>query len=301
MLHQTSARAAHILGMLSLIVLAPQAMFAASHSAQTRVSLQPFAQQVRQVETSLAYLGQPLAQPDQDAINRAIANADESSAITQLESILDRYTLAVVEINPESRVKVQAGSANPELVEAGTRIFLVKVLNKAGVTARLQVESPNALPVFVPSDNSAEPPARVSLVDVRDRWVSFELFDKDPMSERLSGLPLEYRLLQVYSRDKGQRSAKLSFNVGQGSQDIGFRNDMVVYFNALPAHPLRLLVRDENGAPTTAAFIIQDSLGRLYPNPAKRLAPDLFFQPQIYRANGDIISVPEGKYTVTAS
>jgi hypothetical protein len=33
-----------------------------SRAAQTRSSLQPFAQQVRQVETTLAYLGQPLTQ-----------------------------------------------------------------------------------------------------------------------------------------------------------------------------------------------------------------------------------------------
>jgi hypothetical protein len=50
-----------------------------------------------------------------------------------------------------------------------------------------------------------------------------------------------------------------------------------------------------------AAFVIRDRLGRLYPNPAKRLAPDLFFQPQVYRANGDIVRVPAGSYTVTAS
>jgi hypothetical protein len=296
------ARAAHSLWfVLLLIAFSVAALVATSAAAQTRVSLQPFAQQIRQVETSLTYLGQPLAQTDQDAINQALANADESLAITQLESILDKYTLAIVEINPESRVKVQPGTAKAELVEAGTRIFLVKVLNKAGVTARLQAESPNALPVFVQSDNSAEPPKKVSPANVRDRWVSFELYDRDPMSERLSGLPLEYRVVQVYSRDPGQRSAKLSFNVGQGSQDIGFRNDTVIYFTAQPAHALRLLVRDENGAPTTAAFTVRDSLGRLYPNPAKRLAPDLFFQPQIYRANGESILVPDGAYIVTAS
>ena len=72
-------------------------------------------------------------------------------------------------------------------------------------------------------------------------------------------------------------------------------------FNALPAQALRLVVRDENGAPTMAAFTIRDSLGRLYPNPAKRLAPDLFFQPQVYRENGDTVLVPDGSYTVTAS
>jgi len=196
---------------------------------------------------------------------------------------------------------VQSGPAKPELVEAGARIFLVKVINKAGVTARLVAESSSALPVFVQSDLSSEPPKKISAADTRDRWMDLELYDKDPMSPRLSGMPLEYRILQIYSRDPGQRSASISFNVGQGTQDIGFRNEMVVVFTALPAHPLRLWVRDENGAPSMAAFTIRDALGRLYPNPAKRLAPDLFFQPQVYRANGDTILVPAGSYTVTSS
>ena len=68
----------------SLIWLALQALTATAATAQTRVALQPFAQQVRQVETTLAYLGQPLAQNDQDAVNRAIANTEEAAAIAQL-------------------------------------------------------------------------------------------------------------------------------------------------------------------------------------------------------------------------
>src|SRR5467141_4309520 len=199
-----------------------QALTAASGTAQTRVPLQPFAQQVRQVETTLGYLGEPLAQRDQDAINEAIAKTDEAAAIAQLEQVLDKYALVIVDINPESRVKVQPGPAKPELVEAGSRIFLVKVINKAGVTARLETESPNALPVFVQSDSSPEPPQRISAADTRDRWMGLDLYDKDPMSPRLSGLPLEYRILQIYSRDQGKRSATISFNVGQGTQDIGF-------------------------------------------------------------------------------
>lgn len=269
--------------------------------AQTRVALQPFAQQVRQVESALGYLGQPLAEQDQEAVNRAIGEVDEVAAIAHLEEILDKYALAVVDINPESRVKVQPGAAKPELVEAGASIFLVKILNHAGVTAKLEAQSPNALPVLVQSDGSPEPPRKVAPEDVRDRWMDLELYDKNPMSQRLSGLPLEYRILIIYSRDTGQRSAEISFNVGQGTQDIGFRNDITVVFTALPALVLRLQVRDEHGAPTMAAFTIRDRLGRLYPNPAKRLAPDLFFQPQVYRANGDTVRVPAGSYTVTAS
>ncbi|HZQ53633.1 MAG TPA: CehA/McbA family metallohydrolase [Bryobacteraceae bacterium] len=269
--------------------------------AQSRVPLQPFGQQVRQVETTLAYLGEPLPPKDQNAIDSLIGKGDEQEAISGLEQILDKYTLAIVDINPESRVKVRPGAAKPELVEAGTRLFLVKVINGAGITARLQVKSPNALPVYVPSDGSAEPPQKISPADVRDRWTNVDLYDKDPMSERLSGLPLEYRILEVYSRDRGQRSAEISFDVGQGSQDIGFRNQMTVLFRALSAVPLELRVRDENGAPSVAAFTIRDSSGRLYPNPSKRLAPDFFFQPQVYRRSGEKMLLPEGTYTVTCS
>src|SRR3984893_18576031 len=300
--YRTFRRPASIFGSVScLIWIVLPVLIALPVAAQTRVPLQPFAQQVRQVETSLAYLGQPLAQNDGDAINQAVGNANEAAAIEGLEQILDKYTLAIVEINAESRIKVQPGPAKPELVEAGARIFLVKVINKAGVTARLVAESSSALPVFVQSDLSPEPPKKMSAADTRDRWMGLERYDKDPMSPRLSGLPLEYRILQIYSRDPGQRSAPISFNVGQGTQDVGFRNEMVVVFTALPARPLRLWVRDETGAPSMAAFTIRDALGRLYPNPAKRLAPDLFFQPQVYRENGDTILVPTGSYTVTSS
>jgi len=258
-------------------------------------------QQVRQVETTLDYLGEPLSPQDKKAIDALVAKTAESEVVPGLQKILDRYTLAVVEINPESRVKVRPGSAKQTLVEAGTRLFLVKVINQAGVTARLQVKSPNELPVFVQSDGSAEPPKEISPADIRDRWMSLALYDKDPMSERLSGLPLEYRVLEVYSRDRGRHSADISFDVGQGTQDIGFRSQMVILFDALPALPLKLSVRDENGLPSVAAFTIRDRSGRLYPNPAKRLAPDFFFQQQVYRANGESILLPEGTYTVLCS
>jgi len=299
---QSFKASAYVSGIIAFsIAMMLQGWSAMSVSGQTRVSLQPLAQQVRQVETTLAYLGQPLTQSDHVGINQAIGEADEAAAVAGLEQILEKYTLAVVDINPESRVKVQPGAAKPELVEAGTRIFLVKVLNKAGVTAHLVAESPNALPIFVQSDLSPEPPKVIVPTDARDRWMGIDLYDKDPMSPQLSGLPLEYRILAVYSRDRGQRSAAIAFNVGQGTQDVGFRNEMSVLFTAAPAQALRLGVRDENGAPTIASFTIRDGLGRLYPNPAKRLAPDLFFQPQVYRENGATVLVPAGSYTVTAS
>ncbi len=271
------------------------------HPPPVSVPLQPLAQQVRQIEAALDYLGQPLATVDHQQINEAIAKPDEKAAVSQLEKILDRYALAVVEINPESRVKVGQGSATPELVEGGTRLFLVKVINQAGVTAPLIVQSPNSGRVYVPSKGDPEPSSVLTFADVSERWADISIYNKPPMRERLSGLGLEYQILQVSSRDKGQRSAQISFSVGQGTQDIGFRNDVLILFNALPARSVNLRVRDENGKPAVASFIFRDRPNRLYPNPSKRLAPDFPFQPQIYRADGQIVQLPDGTYTVTCS
>lgn len=265
------------------------------------VPLQPLAQQARRLESALRYLGQPLSAADHQALNEAIAGADDAAAVARVQQILDRHVLATVHVNPESRVKVAPGSAQPDLVEGGTRVFLVKVVNEAGVTAPLTVQSPNTGRVYIPSSNSPEPRMRLTREQVRDRWAEIAIFDKPPMRPRLSGLPIEYAILEIYSRDAGQRSALISFGVGQGSQDVGFRNDIDVVFTAAPSHPVRLRLRDERGQPTTAGLIVRDERDRIYPNISKRLAPDFFFQPQVYRKDGDTIALPSGTYTVTVS
>ena len=273
-------------------------------AAFTPVPLQPLAQQVRLLENALTYLGQPLGREDHERINRAIAGADEAAGAAEIEGLLDQHALLVVEINPESRVKVTAGPARPELVEGGTRLFLVKVVNEAGVTAPLTVQSPNSGPTSTSSwssELSPEPPVTVTTEDVRERWADIALYQKPPMREKLTGLGLEYQILQVASRDRGKRSAKIGFSVGQGTQDIGFRNDVLVVFDALPAHLVTLRIRDEGGQPAIAALLVRDGVGRIYPSPAKRLAPDFPFQEQVYRADGETLLLPPGAYTVTSS
>src|SRR5207247_10926540 len=160
--------------------------------------------------------GQALPAADDEGINDATAARDEEDAVVCLQATLDQHVLAVVGISPESRVKVEAGPAKPELVEGGTRLFLVKVLNEAKVTAPLRVESPNTGAVYVKSNFSPEPRKEITETDVRDRWAEISIYDKQPMPARLSGLAVQYVILQVYSRDAGQRSADVAFNVGQG-------------------------------------------------------------------------------------
>lgn len=265
-----------------------------------QIALQPLAQQVRLLETILDYLGDPLSPVDRDRINRALNNLEETVAADELQAVLDRHVLAEVTINAESRVYVSRGAAPAELVEAGMRLFLVKVHNEAGVTAALKVYSPNSQPIFVSAwkDQSPEPTERVTIEDIRNRWAEISLYNEQPITTRLSGLPLQYQILQIYSRDAGQRQAKLSFDVGEGTQDIGFNKDVEILFEAKPALNILLRIVDHDGAPTTASFVFRDRLGRIYPNPSKRLAPDFFFQPQVYRRDGESIRLPAGAYEV---
>ncbi len=268
---------------------------------QPAVALQPLAQQARRLETTLAYLGQPLAPSDRRLIDDALAVTDEEEGVRQIQTALDKYALAVVRINPESRVSVEQGPAAPELVEGGTRVFLVKVLNEAGVTAPLRVDSPNSGDVFLRSNGSPEPARTLTTRDVRERWTTISLYNRQPAPRRLSGLAVEYVILEIYSRDSGQRSAQIAFNVGQGTQDVGYRNDVAILFTAVPARLVTLRVRDERGNPAVASILIRDRFDRVYPNQSKRLAPDFPFQPQVYRSDGEALRLPDGTYTVTTS
>ena len=58
---------------------------------------------------------------------------------------------------------------------------------------------------------------------------------------------------------------------------------------------------DDDGKPTTAGLTIRDRQGRVYPSPAKRLAPDFSFHPQVYRADGESLLLPDGEFTFTYS
>ncbi len=133
---------------------------------------------------------------------------------------------------------------------------------------------------------------------VGDRWLATEFFTAAPLRAELGGLPLEYRVLQLYSRDRGPREAKLAFDVGQGTQDLGFRGETDVLFQCSAAEVIRLRVLDEHGAPTTGSLNVTDALGHVFPAPSKRLAPDFFFHTQVYRGDGEELRLPVGKYTV---
>jgi hypothetical protein len=264
----------------------------------TDVEFQPLSAQARRVAEALTMLGEPLTRDESAKLEKAVDSTGGEPAIRAIQEVLDRRCLIGVEINPESRVKAVQGPAAARLVQNGWSAFLVKVHNEAGVTAALDAQSPNAIPVYRRSSGRPDPRPSVKPSQVVQRWMELAMFNDRPLKKSLSGLGLEYRIIQLYSRDAGKREAKISFNVGQGTQDLGFRSDVDVLFQADPAVTVSLGVRDEDGKPTTASFIFRDRMGRVYPSPGRRLAPDFFFHPQIYRRNGESVTLPPGRYEV---
>ncbi len=266
-----------------------------------RVEQQPLVAATGRLIEALELVGSPLDPESRAKLDAALKLSDPADCTEAVEKILDPRCLVAVSINPESRVSVLEGPAKKELIQQGWRTFLIKVHNEAGVTATLVPESPNLLPVYQRGKKAREKPMTdeqlVQPSDVPNRFLDADMFDKQPLKAGLSGLELEYRIIQLYSRDVGRREAMLGFHVGQGTQDLGFRNTVPLLFNCALAVEVVLGIKDFDGTPTTAALTIRDAFGRVYPNPARRLAPDFFFHQQIYRADGESVILPPGDYT----
>src|SRR3984885_14580608 len=131
------------------------------------VPIQPLAQQARRLQAALEFLGQPFPRSTHDALNKALAEHEDQTAANSLQLALDPFVLALVDINAESRVKVQRGPADAALVQGGSRFFLVKVINRAGVTSPLVATSPNSGNVYIRSTGNPSPPMSFTESDVR--------------------------------------------------------------------------------------------------------------------------------------
>ncbi|MBL9214160.1 MAG: CehA/McbA family metallohydrolase [Opitutaceae bacterium] len=271
---------------------------------------QPLSVNAARVADALELLGAPLTAVERARLERARLLPDAAAAAAEIQATLDPRCFALVHLNPESRVKVEPGPAAPELLQGGWTAFLVKVHNEAAWTGPLRVSSPQGGMVYdkeycAPWDdarpiNGGTPPAdpAEAAARVRERWLDLELYGQRPMTPRLDGARVEYAILCLRARDAGRRAAVLGFDAGQDAQDLGFRGELAVTFRCAAATAVTLAVKDELGRPATGAFLVRDAADRLYPSPFKRLAPDFFFQPQVYRADGESLALAPGRYRI---
>jgi hypothetical protein len=140
---------------------------------------------------------------------------DADTVSVRIQNLLDSRCLVGVTINPESRVKAARGSLPAILFSEGPTLVLLKVHNEAGVTHPLVVTGPE-----VRSAETAGP----------DRWLEAAVAAAKPLGKNLSGEKVEYVLLRLTAQEKGKREATLRFDVGQGTQDLGFRAEVPILF-----------------------------------------------------------------------
>ena len=290
-------RASHLLGLFVMAfgALTPPARLLAVDPPPIigDVEGQPLAANADRLLKALEFLGTPLPANTTKELQAAINARDPR----KVQAVLDKQVMFVVSINPESRVKAARGPADATLQQAGFVPVLVKVVNDSTVRKPLTITSPQAGPRYSGRQerNPKDDPRIV------DRFLHAELFASPPMTAELSGLKVEYAIVLLYSTEPGKREATIGFDVGQGNQDLGFRGEVPVLFDVKPGIPATIRVRDELGQPTTARFTFTDKAGHVFPPQAKRLAPDLFFQKQIYRADGGTVILPPGEFTVEYS
>ena len=272
---------------------------------KVKVERQPLAAQARRVSDALALLGEPLADTERQAILDAATAADENRAVETIQAVLDKRCLAGVHITADKKLETRAGSAKPRLAEQGWRVFLVKVHNEpARANIELAVRSSNAMPLTRRSSGKPDPKV-VSVGEVGKRFLDLMMYNGQPLVRTLSGLELEYRIVQIYCRDSGRKEATLAFDLTDGKKVVTAGAPLKLDFEAAPAVLVRLHVVDDDGQskrdgrPIVAAFTFTDALGRVYPSPSRRLAPDFNFHYQVYRADGETIALQPGAYTVT--
>jgi hypothetical protein len=274
-----------------------------------KVELQPLAAQARRVADALHRLGEPLSARDLKAL--AAAAEDEKRGVETIQATLDRRCLAGVYLDKGKgapTLRLVRGPASPDLAEGGWRVFLVKVYNPAGLDRfELRAASPNALPV-TRRPTKLEPAPKVAPVgEVARRFLELTMFNAQPLVRPLAGLEVEYRIVQIYCRDAGRKQGDLRFELFRGPRarvPVAASAPLTFVFSSAPAVLVKLRVRDQgkstrHGRPIMAAFTFADRLGRIYPAPSRRLAPDFNFHFQVYRGDGETITLQPGSYTVT--
>src|SRR5262245_20205195 len=219
------------------------------------VEAQPLAANVRRAIQALGQLGQPLPAELSTALESAARDRDHA----RLQRLLDERVLLVVAINPESRVKVMRGPAAAAIQQGGYTAAFVKVINESTITKRLRIVSPQAGPVYagvaalsLQRQRQTELGENQNKSNNPERFLGVEMFEAAPMTDRLSGLEVEYAIALIYCHEPGKREATIGFDVEQGNQDLGFRGEVPVLFDVKPAVAVKLNVMEENGQPTIA-------------------------------------------------
>lgn len=174
---------------------------------------------VRDLLKALDGLGAPLSADAVKELKPLLEPQAEEEApevSLQIQRALDRHCLAGVTINPQSRVKVARGPRAAELRRDREVVLLFKVNNDAGVTQPLAITGPQVRSAKDDKEGG--------------KWLEVIVHREKPLARGLGGNAVEYVVVRFTAREAGKREATLKLDVGQGTQDLGFRAELPILF-----------------------------------------------------------------------
>jgi hypothetical protein len=160
--------------------------------------------------TELVFALDSVKQPLSEEVRVAVKKADPDA----IEKALEPHVLLSATINPEGRVKIARGTAEAVVKKGEPFYTVVRVENQSGGQQKLTAHSSYT--------GAAESPFDVTFVSVAK------------ITPELTGRLVEYRLLRVTCSASGKRELTISFDAGQGTQDLGFRGEVPVLFVVKP-------------------------------------------------------------------
>ncbi len=166
----------------------------------SQVETQPLRSQLIRLTDAMAYLGNPLS-------TTTAARIRQATSASALQAAIDKRCIATVSISDDGSLQLSNAGSEIELQEQGWVTHLVKILNPQGIVGSLRFESPTAGPL-----------PNASADQINARWLDLHPYNSRPLKPQLSGLEVEYRILQIYSRDAGRRSARLNFSFSMSSR-----------------------------------------------------------------------------------
>jgi len=267
------------------------------------VAIQPYFASVFRAVDKLQRLGQPMHSADRESLT-ALAASSDNNILINAESLLASYTLAHLTVEADGQVVATAGFAPRNLIEHGWKAFLIRIENPHALEDDFEVLV-GMRSWGTRQFNKEQHPGLLDTINpapiVESLWLEVKLEDKP----HLSGFETEYRVIQLCSRDRGEKQARFSFAVGRGSyphrhSEWNFLNSqgLDLKFSCVPSHDVTVRIADVDTQSCVAALTIRDLHGHIYPSQILRLAPDMAFQPHIYRGDGEAVTLPEGKYSV---
>lgn len=296
-----------VLAATASVMLAPKPLFAAFPSIAAEP--QPFFAMLRRVVAAFDGLGEPLP-PRLVSRIESLARAGTADAVAAAQALLAPRILVDIALGLDGYGVPTAGALAPELIEQGWRSFLVRVVNPHGVAGVLSLtfDQPNLGDVEANSrPNNAHqrqslPTPSLAVDEVHRSILAIEMIERPPMEHLLSGLSLEYRIASIAAFRAGRLETGVMTAALATAQYAWVPSAKArLAFVAASTRDVPFRIRDDDGSPTIAGLVVSDGVGRLYPSKAGRLEPDMFFQDQVYRADGESLRLPAGRYRAVAT